>query len=114
LYPAATHADNTLIGDPAFEAGSTKASPGEEIVLYVNGLAASPGGTLIPAPVQYTHPVTVTIGTENAPVVYAGLVAAGQFQVNVTVPADLAAGSYPIAVAAGGVTSPGKVILPVQ
>jgi uncharacterized protein (TIGR03437 family) len=113
-YPAATHADGTLIGEPAVQPGATKAKPGESIVLYVNGLTASPGGTAIAVPVPYTDPVTVTIGTKSAAVSFAGLVAAGQFQVNVVVPPDLATGNYPIVVTAAGQSSPGTVILPIQ
>ena len=113
-YPAATHADGALIGDPAVQPGATKAKPGESIVLYVNGLTASPGGTVIAVPVPYTDPIAVTIGAKNASVSFAGLVAAGQFQVNVVVPPDLATGNYPISIATAGQTSPGTVILPVQ
>ena len=114
LYPAATHADNTLIGDPAVQPGSTKAKAGEEIVFYINGLAPSPAGVLISSATQYTDPVTVNVGTESASVVWAGLVSAGLFQANVVVPSDLAAGNYPITLSAGGKVSPGTVVLTVQ
>jgi uncharacterized protein (TIGR03437 family) len=114
VYPAATHADGSLIGDPAIQAGTGKAKPGESITLYVNGLASSPGGVLIGAPVPYTDPVTVTLGGKNANVGFAGLVAPGLFQVNVQVPPDITTGDYPLTVTVGGSVSPGRVILPIQ
>jgi uncharacterized protein (TIGR03437 family) len=114
LYAAATHADGSLIGDPAVTAGATKAGPGETIVLYVNGLDTSPSGTIISTPVPYGNPVTVTVKSMNAPVTFAGLVAAGEFQVNVVVPIGLAAGNYPITVGVGSQVSPANVMLPVQ
>ena len=72
---------------------------GETIVLYANGFGAtnSPvqsgsvmqSGTLTPTP-------TVTIGGVAAKVQFAGLVAPGQFQFNVTVPPGLSNGDQPI------------------
>jgi uncharacterized protein (TIGR03437 family) len=114
VYPAATHADGRLIGDPAIQPGSSKAQPGESITLYVNGLAPSQGGMLITAPVPYTDPVSVTLGGRNAGVSFAGLVAPGLFQLNVQVPPDIATGDYPLTVTAAGQPSPGRVILPIQ
>jgi uncharacterized protein (TIGR03437 family) len=114
LYAAATHADGSLIGDPAVTAGTTKASPGETIVLYVNGLDSSPSGTIISMPVPYGNPVAVTVGSMNAPVTFAGLVAAGEYQVNAMLPAGLTAGNDSITVRVGGQVSPANVILPVQ
>jgi uncharacterized protein (TIGR03437 family) len=113
LYAAATHADGSLIGDPAVTPGATKASPGETIVLYVNGLDSSTSGMIISTPVPYASPV-VTVGSMNASVTFAGLVAAGEFQVNVMLPAGLAAGNDPITVAVGSQVSPANVMLPVE
>lgn len=113
LYAAATHADGSLIGDPAVTPGATKASPGETIVLYVNGLDSSTSGMIISTPVPNANPV-VTVGSMNATVTFAGLVAAGEFQVNVRLPAELAAGNDPITVAVGSQVSPANVMLPVE
>jgi uncharacterized protein (TIGR03437 family) len=114
LYAAATHVDGSLIGDPAVTPGATKAGPGETIVLYVNGLDSSASGTIISTVVPYGNPVTVTVGTMNAPVTFAGLVAAGQYQLNVALPGGLAAGNYPITVGVGSQMSPANVMLAVQ
>jgi uncharacterized protein (TIGR03437 family) len=114
LYPAATHLDGTLIGDPAVMANSKKVVPGETIVLYINGLASSPSGTIIQAPIAYSTPVTVTIGTTAITPSFVGLVAAGEYQVNMVVPSGLTSGDNPIAIATQGQASPGSIILPVQ
>jgi uncharacterized protein (TIGR03437 family) len=86
-------------------------------VLYVNGLAASNGGTVIAVPEEYSAGVTVTIGAAGlAAVPYAGLVAAGEYQVNVTLPQTLAPGNYPLALSTpqSGTATPLQVLLPVQ
>jgi uncharacterized protein (TIGR03437 family) len=114
LYAAATHADGGLIGDPAIQAGSSKAKPGESITLYVNGLGPSQGGVLIGTPVPYTDSVTVTLGGKNCSVSFAGLVSAGLFQLNVQIPQDITTGLYLLTVTASGQLSPGPVNLPIQ
>jgi uncharacterized protein (TIGR03437 family) len=68
---------------------------------------------IISTPVPYASPV-VTVGSMNASVTFAGLVAAGEFQVNVMLPAGLAAGNDPITVAVGSQVSPANVMLPVE
>ncbi len=49
------------------------------------------------------------IGTLDAQVMGAYLVAAGEYQVNLVVP-QMADGEYPITVSSGGKTSPGDVL----
>lgn len=114
VYPAATHADGSLIGDPAVESGASKATAGEFITLYVNGLGPSQAGVLIGMPVPYTDAVTVTLDGKNCSVSFAGLVGAGLFQINVQVPGDITSGQYPLTVNASGQFSPGQVELPIQ
>jgi uncharacterized protein (TIGR03437 family) len=112
-YPAATHVDGSLIGDPAVTAGTTKARAGETVVFYVNGIASSPSGVIIAAPVAYSGGVTVTIGTLDATVTFAGLVAAGEYQLNVTVPNNITPGNYPVIVQTQGQSSAAGITLPV-
>jgi uncharacterized protein (TIGR03437 family) len=107
------HLSGAIVGDPSALAGTTKALPGETIVFFVNGLASSSGGSIVSAAVPYTNPVTLTIGTATATPSYAGLVAAGEYQLNVTIPTTLAPGNYPITVSTQGQTSPSGIILPV-
>jgi uncharacterized protein (TIGR03437 family) len=113
VYAASRHLSGTLVGDPAAVAGAAKALPGETIELYVNGLASSPGGTIISTYVPDTNPVTVTIGTAMVTPISAGLAAVGEFQVNVAIPMGLTPGNYPITVSTQGQTSQSGVILPV-
>ena len=48
----------------------------------------------------------MTVGGQNAPVAYCGLSGyPGEYQINVTVPAGLAAGNQPVVLTTGGVSS---------
>jgi uncharacterized protein (TIGR03437 family) len=114
VYAASTHADGTPVGHSSvLGPPATESRPGETIVLYVNGLAPSVSGTIITTPLPYVSPVSVTVGGENAMVVYAGLVAAGQYQVNITLPNELATGDLLIRIQTQGPSSPAGVYLPV-
>ena len=56
----------------------------------------------------------VTIGGAQATVVFAGLVAPGEYQFNVTVPASLANGDQPIMATYGGLTTQAGTLLTVH
>lgn len=106
-YAAALFLDYVLMGDPAVTPGTRKAKAGDVIQLYAAGLAPSPSG-----PVTSVIPisgVSVRIGSTDAPVSFAGLVAPGQFQVNFTVP-QVSDGEYNITVSVSGKTSPSGII----
>ncbi len=107
-YAAALFVDYTIMGDPAVVPGTRKAKPGDIIQLYASGLAPSQAGSAVTSPVPITG-VGVTIGTTDAQVSFAGLVAPGQFQVNFTVP-QLPDGEYSIKVSASGKTSQSGVL----
>jgi uncharacterized protein (TIGR03437 family) len=98
------------MGDPAAVPGTRKANPGDIIQLYAAGLGPSSAGVV--TSVVPISGVTVTIGTADAPVAFAGLVAPGQYQVNFTTP-QLPAGEYPITVSVSGKTSPANVLFEV-
>jgi uncharacterized protein (TIGR03437 family) len=107
-YAAALFADYSLMGDPAVVPGTHKAKAGDIIQLYAAGLGPAPSGSAITSPIPITG-VGVTVGTASASVLAAALVAAGQFQVNFTVP-QLADGEYTITVSTAGKTSPANVL----
>ena len=114
-YIAAEHVGGGLIGPPTLYPGSTTpAKPGETVAIYANGFgpASTPvvsgsstqSGTLSPLPV-------ISIGGKPATVTFAGLVAPGEFQFNVTIPPTLSNGDQPVTAGyAGAPTQPGTLI----
>ena len=111
-YPAAVFPSGAVIGDPAVVAGTQKTRPGDRIALYATGLAPSTVGNIIYAPVAVPDTVTVTIGSATASVEYAGLVAVGEFQINIVVP-SLPDGEYPIVLRIAGASSQAGVMVPI-
>jgi uncharacterized protein (TIGR03437 family) len=117
-YVAATHLNGGLIGPATLYPGaSTPAKPGETIELYANGFGAtnvpvqsgsvSQSGTLSPLPV-------VKMGGVAATVQFAGLVAPGEFQFNVTIPASLSNGDQTITAAYGGVSTQSGALITIH
>ncbi|MGA3202877.1 MAG: TIGR03118 family protein [Bryobacteraceae bacterium] len=119
-YILSTHADGAITGPSTLIAGvTTPVAPGETIALYANGFGATetvtPNGTAITSPLVLAALPTITIGGVPATVTYAGLIAAGLYQINVTVPATLAAGDAAvIATTADGQQSQANAFLSVQ
>jgi len=114
-HVAAEHSNGSLIGPATLYPGaSTPAKPGEIIAIYANGFgptnvpvasgSVTQSGTLSPLPV-------VQIGGVTAAVQFAGLVAPGEFQFNIMIPASLANGDQPITATYGGsITQAGALI----
>ncbi len=97
-------------------ATAAAANPGDILEIYATGLGATttsvdPGldfsGTYY---TSATFP-TVTIGGTQADVLWSGLVGAGLFQINITVPASLATGTYPVIVTQAGISSPSSAVM---
>jgi uncharacterized protein (TIGR03118 family) len=111
----ATHADGTTVGAtaPAPDAASP-AKPGETITLYGVGFGptnpAAPNGQIIKSPLALANQPTVMIGGANATVVSAMLTAAGQYTIQVTIPASAANGDLSISAQVGAATSPTALI----
>jgi uncharacterized protein (TIGR03437 family) len=114
-YVAATHVGGALLGPRTLYPGlTTPAQPNEIIVLYANGFgttstpvvsgSVTQSGTLTPLPV-------VKIGGITAMVQFAGLVAPGEFQFNVVVPANTPNGDQPITATYGGLTTQAGTLL---
>jgi len=117
-YVAATHADGSLLGPASLYPGATTpAQPGETIVLYANGFGltsnpvasgpAAQSGVLSPTPV-------VMIGGAAATLVFAGLVAAGEFQFNVVVPGGLGNGDQTITATYNGASTQAGALIAVH
>ena len=121
IHIVATHANGSLIG-PASAAGvtpvTTPAAPGEEIVLYGTGFGATnpatPAGQLITTDLPLATMPTITIGGMATTPLFAGLISAGLFQINVTVPASAASGDVPVVALVGSTASPSGAMITVQ
>ena len=122
-YAAGVFLDGKLVGDPSANSAFRKARPGDAIELFATGLAPSPAGTTVS--LSPLSGVTVTIGSVTITTDFAGLVAAGEYQINFKVPQQFASmpeGNYPMTISINGLSSPatinsdppGPVILPIQ
>jgi uncharacterized protein (TIGR03437 family) len=117
-YVAATHVGGALLGPTTLYPGlTTPAQPNEIVVLYANGFGATnvpvqsgsvtQSGTLSPLPV-------VKIGGITALVQFAGLVAPGEFQFNVVVPASTPNGDQQITATYSGLTTQAGTLINIQ
>jgi uncharacterized protein (TIGR03437 family) len=103
---------------PAFFGQPAAAPRGETISLWANGLGPvtnqpASGDPAVATPLAKTiAPVTVTIGGVSAAASFSGLAPgyAGLYQINVTVPATLSPGTYPISITVGTRTSEASTI----
>ena len=116
LFPLAVHLTAKLIGDPAISGGGVeRAHPGELLLFFANGLAASQAGVVVP-PAAFTPTVTVSAGTYPLAVQGAALVSAGEFQINAQLPPDIPPGLYALSLTVPGgstATAGVTVLLPV-
>jgi uncharacterized protein (TIGR03437 family) len=58
-----------------------------------------------------TSTPTVAIGDKTAAILYSGIIGAGLYQINLTVPSGLAAGTYQVVVTQSGSSSPATALL---
>ena len=118
-YVAALHTDYTLVAAPDLFPGvvTTAAKAGETLLLYGAGFGATnpaqPSGQVVASAAPLANEVQVSIGGVAATVTYAGLVQAGLYQFNVTVPA-LPKGDAAVTATIGGVPTQTGVLLTVQ
>ena len=114
LYPfdvIAEHADGTLVNS------ASPAAPGEEIVLYAEGLGAVSPPVIPGSAVQVGALVKtpkVEIGGLWAVVAFAGLVSPGLYQVNFVVPPNVTPGATLLVIYAEGASSQPGVLLMVD
>ena len=111
--PGATHADYTYAAkNGTFQVATIPAKPGETISLWGTGFGptspAAPAGkepgTSAGAKLQGS--LTVTLNGSIIPAVGAISQYAGDYQINITIPASLADGDYPLVATVNGVSSP--------
>jgi len=119
-YVAASHTNYTLVGKPGVLPGvvTQPAAPGEIIQMYGTGFGLTspplPTSQLVSKAAVLANPVQITIGGVTASVEYAGLVEAGLYQLNVTVPASLQSGDAAVVATIGGVKTQAGVAITVQ
>ncbi len=117
-YVAATHVGGAYLGPTTLYPGSTTpAKRGEIVVLYANGFgptsnpvtsgSETQSGSLTPLPV-------IKIGGLAAIVQFAGLVAPGQYQFNVAIPASLTDGDQPITATYNGQATQAGTLITIQ
>jgi len=103
-YVRAVRSDGAIVnGTGNAETGfrvSAAVGQGDVISLYGTGFgptsSALPDGTVFTGSYPASNPVTVTVGGVAATVLYAGLVGAGLYQINVAVPSSLADGDHAV------------------
>jgi uncharacterized protein (TIGR03437 family) len=91
------------------------AKPGDVLEIFGTGLGATTpsvaSGLVFTGAYATNSTPTVTIGGTAATVMYCGLIGAGLYQINLTVPSSLAAGTYPVVVTQGGAISPPTAVM---
>jgi uncharacterized protein (TIGR03437 family) len=96
---------------------ATAAHPGDVLEIFATGLGASTPsvapGLVFSGAYPTAAPPSITIGGAAAELSYCGLVSAGLYQVNLTVPSSLATGTYPVVLTQNGVSSPSSALLKV-
>ncbi len=118
-YVVATHANQGLLGPTTLYPGlSTPAAKDEEIVIWGTGFGL-PSAAITPGSSVQSGSLPVLpvckIGVTNAVVEFAGLVATGLFQVNMTVPNTAATtGNLPIVCTYNGASTPGTDLVTAQ
>jgi uncharacterized protein (TIGR03437 family) len=99
----------------AFTYPTRPVAPGEALILYGVGFGPTDppvkSGQPVTTAAATVNPVTVTIGGVNAKVTYSGIVGAGLYQINVTVPSGIPSGDQPVRASVSGLqTGFGSVV----
>jgi uncharacterized protein (TIGR03437 family) len=118
VHVTGVHLNGGDIGPTSLYPGlTTPAKPSETIVLFANGFGPTATPVVSGAPAQsgsLTPLPVVKIGGVTATVQFAGLVAPGEFQFNVVVPASTGDGDQPIVATYNGLSTQLGVVLAVQ
>ena len=122
VYAAAVHTDKAYVVPTGYYGAgvaSRAAQPGETLLIYGTGFGptnpTAPAVQLVSGAPPLTDPslLQILIGGVPASVTFAGLVAPGEYQFNVVVPA-LPNGDQPMIATINGVTSQAGIWIPIQ
>jgi uncharacterized protein (TIGR03437 family) len=116
------HADGSydIIGPTGSSLGypTVAAKAGDNVALFGTGFGptspAVPAGQAFSGAAATTNPVTVRINNASVPTAFAGLSAAGLYQVNLTIPSGLGTGDVALQASVGGVQTPAGVVISLQ
>lgn len=112
FYPSALYANTTTyVARPGSLGGldARACKAGDVLTLYATGLGptatATPLGQVLPGAFPIDNParVSITLGGQSAPLLFAGMTFAGAFQINFTVPAISGSGDTPLVMEVDGV-----------
>ena len=121
-YVAALHTDYTYVAPVGYYGSgvsSRPAAPGETVLLYGTGFGpttpAVQAGVIFSgaAPLADLTQLHISIGGAPATVSWAGIAAAGEYQLNVTIP-PLADGDQPMVATIGGVSTQSGLSIPIK
>ncbi|MGA2134637.1 MAG: serine hydrolase [Bryobacteraceae bacterium] len=123
LYAAALFAGSTeYVAAAGALPGYTSrpAKAGDSVELFGTGMGPTnppaPDGVVFTTSYETANPSSfaATLGGQPAQVLWAGLVGAGLYQVNIVIPGGLTGGDQPLVVTVGGLTTQASVMLTVQ
>jgi len=107
-----------LLGPSSAGAGFRAARKGEPVALYAVGLGptspAVPAGAVFASAAPVVTKPTVTVGGVPVTVDFAGIVGAGLYQINFTVPQNAASGEQPVVVTTAGLTTQKDITIPIE
>jgi uncharacterized protein (TIGR03437 family) len=118
-HVAAVRADGSYIGPANLLDGVTTApaKPGDQVLLFGTGFGATdppvPAGEVVTMPAPLANAVKIRIDATDAVVSYAGLVGAGLYQFNITIP-DLPDGDHTVTAAVAGIWTQALAKLRIQ
>jgi uncharacterized protein (TIGR03437 family) len=94
------------------------AKAGDIVEIFAGGLGptnpAVPPGQAFSGAAQAINPVTLLVNNVRLTPTFAGLVSAGLYQVNLTIPASLGTGDVSLVATVGGVQTPPNVVIPLR
>jgi uncharacterized protein (TIGR03437 family) len=111
-YPAAQLSNYSAV------TATNPAHAGNVVILYGTGFGSTnPGystGVAFSGAYQLINSVTARVGNLSAPVNFAGIIGAGLYQINVTIPAGTGTGNVPLVLSLNGLQTQSSVSLPIQ